>query len=410
MGMIMRIKNLFFIRNYPLFMICMLLQGMAISISAPFLAVYFTTTLGVSVGTFGVFTAVTLICGIWISSLIAKRSDTGLDRKQILVICMLFNAVAFAGYLVIQNFYVLFVYMTVFTAVGAPGMPQLFASAREAVDRSKSADHAFANSTLRSMFSLGFITGPLLGSFLIAHTGFQGIFMGTTSIFVLIAVLLFCFIKQPPAQLKSKAQLSLHNITLHKNIEILIPFSVLTLLYVAHWMNSLNISLFIIHNLKGDTNDVALVSSICAILEIPLMIMLGVFAAKYSNRLLVFLGSLTGVAYYILVIMSTEMWQLLVGQLLLAFFVAVISAIGISYMQDLLPSLPGYASTLYSNATTIGRLVGSLAGGLTAQWIGYRNSYWVCLFLILCSICLLAISKKLDIAKTVALKQKEHSL
>lgn len=142
-------------------MICMLLQGMAISISAPFLAVYFTSTLGVSVGTFGVFTAVTLICGIWISSLIAKRSDTGLDRKQILVICTLFNAIAFAGYLVIQNFYVLFVYMTIFTAIGAPGMPQLFASAREAVDRSKSADHAFANSTLRSMFSLGFITGPL---------------------------------------------------------------------------------------------------------------------------------------------------------------------------------------------------------------------------------------------------------
>ncbi|MGG1619294.1 sugar efflux transporter [Paenibacillus sp. NRS-1782] len=408
--MIMRIKNLFVIHNYPLFMICMLLQGMAISISAPFLAVYFTTTLGVSVGTFGVFTAVTLICGIWISSLIAKRSDRGLDRKQILVICMLFNAVAFAGYLVIQNFYVLIVYMTIFTAVGAPGMPQLFASAREAVNRSKSADHAFANSTLRSMFSLGFITGPLFGSFLIAHTGFKGIFVGTTSIFVFIAVLLFCFIKQPPVQLKNKDQTSHQHITLHKNIEILIPFSVLTLLYVAHWMNSLNISLFIIHNLKGDTNDVALVSSICAVIEIPLMIMLGVLAAKYSNRLLIFWGALTGIVYYLLVLMSTEIWQLLVGQLLLAFFVAVISAIGISYMQDLLPSLPGYASTLYSNATTIGRLAGSLMGGLTAQWMGYRNSYWVCLALILCSLGLLAISKKLEFEKSAALQERNQSL
>ncbi|WP_431086711.1 sugar efflux transporter [Paenibacillus sp. 8b26] len=408
--MLKRIKNLFFIRNYPLFMICMLLQGMAISISAPFLAVYFTTTLGVSVGTFGVFTAVTLICGIWLSSLIAKRSDTGLDRKQILVICTLFNAIAFAGYLVIQNFYVLFVYMTVFTAMGAPGMPQLFASAREAVDRSEAADHTFANSTLRSMFSLGFITGPLLGSFLIAHTGFKGIFIGTTSIFILIAILLFCFIKQSPSQLKSKNQLLLHHIKLHKNIEILIPFSVLTLLYVSHWMNSLNISLFIIHNLKGDMSDVALVSSICAVLEIPLMIMLGVLAAKYSNRLLVFWGAITGVVYYLLVLMSTEMWQLLVGQLLLAFFVAVISAIGISYMQDLLPSLPGYASTLYSNATTIGRLVGSLMGGLTAQWMGYRNTYWVCLALILCSLGLLAISKKLEFEKSAALQERNHSL
>ncbi|MGW8959391.1 sugar efflux transporter [Paenibacillus sp. NPDC055715] len=408
--MLKRIKNLFVIPNYPLFMICMLLQGMAISISAPFLAVYFTTKLGVSVGTFGIFTAVTLICGIGISSLIAKRSDTGLDRKQILVICTLFNAIAFAGYVVIQNFYVLFVYMTVFTAMGAPGMPQLFASAREAVDRSEAADHTFANSTLRSMFSLGFITGPLLGSFLISHTGFKGIFVGTTSIFILIAILLFCFMKQSPSRLKSKNQPSLYHIKLHKNIEILIPFSVLTLLYVSHWMNSLNISLFIIHNLKGNMSDVALVSSICAVLEIPLMIMLGVLAAKYSNRLLVFWGALTGVVYYLLVLMSTEMWQLLVGQLLLAFFVAVISAIGISYMQDLLPSLPGYASTLYSNATTIGRLAGSLMGGLTAQWMGYRNSYWICLALILCSLGLLAISKKLEFEKSDALQERNHSL
>ncbi|MNW60392.1 Sugar efflux transporter C [compost metagenome] len=138
--------------------------------------------------------------------------------------------------------------------------------------------------------------------------------------------------------------------------------------------------------------------------------MLGVLAAKYSNRLLIFLGALTGVVYYLLVLMSTEMWQLFAGQLLLAFFVAVISAIGISYMQDLLPSLPGYASTLYSNATTIGRLAGSLMGGLFAQWMGYRNSYWICLFLILCCLGLLAISKKLEFDQSAALQERNHSL
>lgn len=71
------------------------------------------------------------------------------------------------------------------------------------------------------------------------------------------------------------------------------------------------------------------------------------------------------------------------------FFVAVISAIGISYIQDLLPDLPGYASTLYTNATTIGRLAGSLAGGAAAQWLGYRHSYLLCVVLVVCSLGLL---------------------
>ncbi|MFD1908821.1 hypothetical protein ACFSQ7_39890 [Paenibacillus rhizoplanae] len=67
--------------------------------------------------------------------------------------------------------------MTIFTAAGAPAMPQLFASAREAVSASSSPDHALANSALRSMFSLGFISGPLVGAALLSRFGFQGIFL-----------------------------------------------------------------------------------------------------------------------------------------------------------------------------------------------------------------------------------------
>lgn len=391
--MLNRIRNLFLIPSYPLFMTCMMLQGMAISISSPFLAVYFTTKLGVSAGTFGIFTAITLISGVWISSIIAKRSDSGRSRKKLMVTAMFFNALAFAGYLFIHEFYLLLIYMTVFTAIGAPAMPQLFASAREAVNSSPSADHAFANSTLRSMFSLGFITGPLIGSVLLNRYGFQGVFMSTALIFLLNGMLAFCFIKTPVSQKGSGFKKPVP-MRLHQNPRVLLPFLVLTLLYTAHWINNLNISLFIINTLGDSTGDVASVSSICALLEIPLMLALGLLSAKYSNRLLMLWGILLGGAYYLLVLMSTELWHLLAGQLLLAFFVAVISAIGISYIQDLLPDLPGYASTLYTNSTTIGRLAGSLTGGAAAQWIGYRHAYWICLLLIVFSLGLLAIPQR----------------
>jgi len=190
-----RLTALFMIPSYPLLFLCMFLQGMAISLSVPFLSIYFTEQLGVSIGMFGIFLSVTLIAGIWISSLIGRRSDHGLNRKNIYLVSTLCNALAYSGYLLIENFTILFIYMIVFTALGSPGMPQLFAISREAVNKSNFTDHAFANSTLRSAFALGFITGPLIGTLLIDGLEFKGIFSGTISVFLLVALLIFLFLK-----------------------------------------------------------------------------------------------------------------------------------------------------------------------------------------------------------------------
>ncbi|KTD85352.1 sugar efflux transporter [Paenibacillus etheri] len=390
--MIKRLTALFSIPSYALLFLCMLLQGMGISLSAPFLSIYFTEQLGVSVGLFGVFLATTLIAGIWISTLIGRRSDLGLNRKNIYLVATLCNALAYSGYLLIQDFTILFIYMIVFTALGAPGMPQLFAIAREAVNKSNFTDTAFANSTLRSAFSLGFITGPLIGTLLIAAVGFKGIFSGTIGVFLLVALLVFLFLKSKTELKTSSTEVKVKSFRIGQNRNILLPFLILILMYVAHWMSSINTALFITNNLGGTTSDVGLVSSICAALEIPFMIMLGLLSAKYSNRILMMCGAILGGAYYLVVILSGEMWQMLAAQVLLAVFVAVISAIGISYIQDLLPNMPGYASTLYSNSSTIGRLLGSLVGGGLASIVGYRYSFVLCFILIIISLVMLAVS------------------
>ncbi|WP_313637570.1 sugar efflux transporter [Paenibacillus sp.] len=390
--MIKRLTALFSIPSYALLFLCMLLQGMGISLSAPFLSIYFTEQLGVSVGMFGIFLATTLIAGIWISTLIGRRSDLGLNRKNIYLVATLCNALAYSGYLLIQDFTILFIYMIVFTALGAPGMPQLFAIAREAVNKSDFTDTAFANSTLRSAFSLGFITGPLIGTLLIAAVGFKGIFSGTIGVFLLVALLVFLFLKSNTELKTSNTEVKVKTFRLSQNRNILLPFLILILMYVAHWTSSINTALFITNNLGGSTSDVGLVSSICAALEIPFMIMLGLLSAKYSNRSLMMCGAVLGGAYYLVVILSSSMWQMLAAQILLAVFVAVISAIGISYIQDLLPSMPGYASTLYSNSSTIGRLIGSLVGGGLATIVGYRYSFVLCFILIIISLFMLAVS------------------
>lgn len=341
---------------------------------------------------FGLYLAVTLIAGIWISTLIGRRSDLGLNRKNIYLFSTLSNALAFSGYLFIQDFPILFIYMTVFTALGAPGMPQLFAISREAVIQSHFTERAFTNSTLRSAFSLGFITGPLIGTLLLAAVGFKGIFLGTIGAFLLVALLVFLFLKSNTEMQSNPAEVKIKSFRLAQNRDILLPFLILILMYTAHWMSSINTALFITNNLGGTTSDVGLVSSICAALEIPFMIVLGLLSAKYSNRILVFCGAIFGGAYYFVILISNAMWQMLAAQILLAVFVAVISAIGISYIQDLLPRMPGYASTLYSNSSTIGRLLGSLVGGGVASIVGYRYSFIFCFILIIAAVIMLTVS------------------
>lgn len=63
-----------------------------------------------------------------------------------------------------------------FQGLFAPAMPQLYASARESINVSSSRNNAkFANTVLRSMFSFGFLFGPLIGAYLIQFMGYAGL-------------------------------------------------------------------------------------------------------------------------------------------------------------------------------------------------------------------------------------------
>ena len=54
--------------------------------------------------------------------------------------------------------------------------------------------------------------------------------------------------------------------------------------------------------------------------------------------------------------------MMMIGQVFLAFYLAILLGLGISYFQDILPDFPGYASTLFANAMVIGQLCGNLLG------------------------------------------------
>jgi SET family sugar efflux transporter-like MFS transporter len=384
-----RLKSLYAIQGFSLFTICMLLVGIGISITFPYLSLYCTEDLGMSAGAFGIFMAVSSISGVIVNSLIAKHSDNGMDRKWIIIAAMISSALGYASYIVFHNFFILLIAVTVFNGLGAAAMPQIFASAQESANASHSNDKTFAMSALRSLVSLGFLVGPLGGTLILEFFGYNGLFIWTSAIFLVIAIVVFLFLQKrkevqmPVRKAKSTGTFSL------KNKEIRQPFIAFILLFAVNAINGLNTPLFIVNELHGTHTEVGLVVSVCAGLEIPIMLVLGSLSRKISNHSLLMISCFIAVIYYAILSVSTHSWELIAAQLLQAIFVAIVMGNGLSYFNDLLPHSPGISATIYSNGSTIGRLAGNLGGGFIAQFAGYRNVNWACLVIVILSFLIL---------------------
>lgn len=396
-----RLKSIFSIKGYILLTISMLFMGIGISVTMPYLSLYCTEELRMSTGAFGVFIALSSISGVVVNSIIAKRSDSGMDRKWVIIISMLSSAFGYASYLVFHNFFLLLITVSFFNGLGAASMPQIYAYAQESANEIKSDDKAFAMSALRSLFSLGFLIGPLGGTLILEFMGYRGLFLGTSTIFLIIGSIVFLFLKKRKVIQKNVDNKQSKDTSRLKNRDIMLPFIALTFLFAVNAINGINTPLFIVNDLHGTHVNVGVVVSISAGLEIPIMLVLGALVKRVTNHTLMICGCFVSVAYYGILGISTHQWQLIVAQLLQATSVAILFGNGLSYFAELLPDSPGLSATMYSNGSTIGKLAGNLGGGIIAQLAGYRIVNWVCLAIVIFSFFILwRIRNDLEIQET----------
>lgn len=384
-----RIKNLFRIKGYGLLVICMLLIGIGVSITFPYLSLYLTEDVRMSAGYLGLFMAVSQLSGVIVNSFVAKRSDNGMDRKKIILIALVSSAIGYISFLVFDNYFILLFVFTFFSGLGAAAMPQIFAYAQESANSSKTDDKTFALSTLRSLISLGFLVGPLFGTLILALFGYKGLFLGTSGIFLITTTIVFLFLQNRKRENANSTKNSIANTLILKNKQIGLPFLAFIVLFTVHAVNTINTPLFIANELSGTHTDIGLVVGICAGLEIPIMVILGSLGKRISNHSLLIMGSFVAIIYFTIVSVSTESWHLIGAQILQATFVAILMGNGLSYFSDLLPDFPGVSASIYSNASIIGRFIGSLGGGVIAGIVGYRSVNWVCVLIVIISLFIL---------------------
>ena len=122
--------------------------------------------------------------------------------------------------------------------------------------------------------------------------------------------------------------------------------------------------------------DAGLILGLCAALEIPLMLGFGWLSTRMPLSRLILAGAMCGVVYYGLAGFATDVWQLAAGQVLNALFIAAVSGLGISYMQDMLPRFPGGPRRCSPTRSRSVRCWPAPLFGL-AQEFGYRLAYFM---------------------------------
>jgi SET family sugar efflux transporter-like MFS transporter len=353
-----------------------LATGLATALAMPFLTLFLTKEVHAGPIEVSVFLVALPVCGIAASSVMGRLSDGRFERRHILLLAALTSAVGSGLAAFLRNYWVLLVVGCTLLALGRAVMPQAFAYAHDVLAGDKA--QAMMTSTLRTFFSLAWVAGPPLAAALLSTGGFGVLFGATAVLYVAVAGVAVFWLGSPrPAKGRQQAEGSPAAQVPHVSSRALwLTVGGLVVIQASMSVNVQDLPLYVVHNLHGGVGAAGGILGLCAALEIPAMLGFGYLSKRFSLRALVRLGPLIGAAYYVTACLATHVWQLTAGQILNACFIAIMGGLAISYVQQMLPTQPGRASTLYSNAFAAGAvLTGPLMGAAISH--GYRLPYMV---------------------------------
>ena len=100
---------------------------------------------------------------------------------------------------------------------------------------------------------------------------------------------------------------------------------------------------------------------LAAFIEIPLMFLAARMSKAIGLKPVVIIGAIGMPVFLIAFLYSSTAGQMLASTFFAALFIAFVASMGMVFFQELLPSIPGQATSLYINSSTAGQIAG---GGL----------------------------------------------
>ena len=357
----------------PQLLVSVLLLGLADSMIGPYLVLFGADEAQLSPLQVGIFMSVIAVSGLAVSTWLGRRYDRSASRAPAFI-ALAAPAVGYLALTTTTSYAMLLLIAAAFLGAGMAAFPQLFTLARTHLDRSASGSARRGTPALRSVWSLAWAIGPMIGAAVLAWQGYRGLMVLTALTFALVAVPVLLLGATPAAPRRPAAGDASSRLTR----PILLAAASFTLFHTAMLTGSVALPLYLTRTLERPNGDVGVLFSVCALVEVPAALSLMLLPTRVRKQRVILLGMVLFVAYFGLVAASSSMPLLIGTQLARGVAIAVVGALGITYVQDLLPRATGRATALFANTFTTGSLISGILAGATAQALGYRAALLLC--------------------------------
>ncbi|MCP3709979.1 sugar efflux transporter [Paraburkholderia sp. CNPSo 3274] len=419
-----------------------LMLGVAMSFTAPYLSLFGVERAGMTPFRLGVFMTAIATSGVIASTAAGRWSDATGKHRTLLLVSLCAATLGYLCLCVVRDYRLLLLVGVAFIGAGGCALSLVFSFSRAALPASDDAGRTFASATLRTILSAAWVFGPAVGALVLAATNFYGLFLFAAASFAACGTIVWRMREprhdehatqhlmarptpgevaqeigaqyegQPLTQAevqpgaprdpatrpaaataKAKARAARAPVLAAEGSQkdIMRAIVALTLIGLAANATMIVLPLYIVHGLQGTRIDVSIMLGLGALMEIPMMLALGARASVLNKPWWLAACAAVHAVYFVAMSLAPGVHALIPMQILNAFVVAVTSCLGMTFVQDLMPSSPGRATALFFNASRLGSILSGVLSGMLVQAFGYRGTFLFCGALALCALVLFAV-------------------
>jgi MFS transporter, SET family, sugar efflux transporter len=327
--------------------ILMFLIGSNYALLEPLMSIYLYDELKFSTLEISVFYFCLYTGAIIFSLAIPFLGDVKFRRKQLL---LLTSILGLAGYTALYHFresYILIACSAIFLAPAASNTSQIFAYIRQLDGRPERVI------MFRGIFSAAWVAGPALGALVANIYGFQFLF-ATLMLSALLVVLFISVV--PDVEVPAKKEHNANPVVINR-MRISLIFFAFAILQGTNNLSAIYTSIIVKERMNLELYFTGYIFALCAALEVVYFFILSRVSSFAGEARLVIIGSLCAMVYYIILSLSGSYTLLLLSQLLNAAFIAIVTGVGIAWVQSMMPNRPGLATGMFMNSSRIGTLM-----------------------------------------------------
>ncbi|GHC47488.1 MFS transporter [Neogemmobacter tilapiae] len=298
---------------------------------------------------------------------IGHFSDQARNRKQAVLLSMAAGALGYGLFWALPSVPAFVLCLLVVAPVASASYAQLYASVRAETLREGSGLVAAVNTVIRSIYAASWILVPGLVGAVVALTGQASDAFGLAALAYLACLLLYGLFGVGGGRAEAVAGGRVAGLLLAFRLvlsgRILRPMLALALIGVGHHVSNVLLPLIVTGELGGQETQIGLLAGLKAGLEIPFMLLGAAFVSRWPVVWLIALGGGLHIVYLLGLTQATAMPQIYGLTVLSAAGDAVLLALHIGYLQELLPDRPGLGTALFSVQSL---MMKSLAAGIVA--------------------------------------------